>query len=89
VSDTSSERPVPLSEFARIVGPRTETTQVLRNGQMVPQTRLVQPGSEDEVWLRLLRMRHPNERHTMTQWRALITRYKDEPAHPSHPKWKG
>ncbi len=83
----ASDPAVPLSEFARQVGPHLETTQVARNGRVVPQTRVIRPGTDEEVWLRLLRIRHPNERHSIAGWRALIAKYATEPAHPAHPRF--
>jgi len=41
------------------------------------------PGHSDEIWLKLLEVRHGIERHTPDEWHALIDRYRDEPAHPA------
>lgn len=78
--------PVPLSAFAREVGPSVSQRQVRVHGRTVTLP-MVTPGTPDEVWLKLLAVRHPNERHTITGWRALLDRYRDEPAHPAHPGW--
>lgn len=78
---------VPLAAFARAIGPHLETTMVSRGGRTVPQTRVIRPGSDDEIWLKLLRMRHPNERHSIAGWHKLIDRYRNEPAHPHDPRF--
>jgi hypothetical protein len=43
----------------------------------------VAPGHPDEIWLRLLKVRHGTERHAVAAWSALIDEMRDEPAHPT------
>ena len=33
----------------------------------------------EEVWTKLLKMRHGKEKHTPTEWRALINAARNEP----------
>lgn len=77
----SGDLPVPLEHFAATLRPRTDPAT--RPGQ---RARLL-PGEPDEVWLRLLSIRHRSERHTHAEWRSLIDRYRREPAHPSDPRY--
>jgi len=86
-NDSPVELAVPLRVFAATLGPRVTHRQVIIGGvpRMVAAT--ASAGHPDEVWMKLLSMRHQNERHTMTEWQALIEKYRDEPAHPLHPRW--
>jgi hypothetical protein len=86
VTSEDTGLPVPLAVFAREVGPSVSYRQVRVRGRtaMLP---VVVPGTPDEIWLKMLAVRHPNERHTLAGWRALIEKYRDEPAHPSHRDW--
>jgi hypothetical protein len=43
----------------------------------------VTPGHPDEIWLKLLRIRHGAERHTHAEWASLIDAAREEPAHPT------
>ncbi|MDA8249174.1 MAG: hypothetical protein M0Z28_08340 [Rhodospirillales bacterium] len=38
-------------------------------------------GTSDEVYTKLLRIRHGMEKHTTAEWRALIDAARREPAH--------
>ena len=44
------------------------------------------PGHPDEVFLRLVRIRHGGEKHDMAGWRTLIDAMRVEPVHPSDPR---
>lgn len=79
------EVPVPLAAFARIVGPHVEPLRLIRQGGRLVAMQQATPGTDEEVWLKLLAIRHPNERHTPAGWRALIAKYGTEQAHPTHP----
>lgn len=72
LSNSDAGPPVPLDVFADTLRPRTV------DGNMVP-------GSPDEVWIQLLRIRHGNERRSLSYWQSLITLYRSQPAHPADP----
>ena len=38
-------------------------------------------GTDEEVWTRLLQVRHGHRNMTMTEWRKLHDSIRDEPAH--------
>lgn len=76
LEDGAREFPVPYDAFATTL--RSRTVNDGRNRRMVP-------GHPDEVFLKLLKIRHGREKHTPAQWWALIERLKAEPAHPMHP----
>ena len=38
-------------------------------------------GTEDEVWIRVLRTNHLYEKHTTDEWRALIDGHREVPGH--------
>lgn len=40
-------------------------------------------GTPDEVWTTHLKRKHGRENHLVGEWRALIDKYRHEPAHPS------
>ena len=40
-------------------------------------------GTPDEVWSRLIRVRHGLEFHDHATWLTLIDRYRNNPVHPS------
>lgn len=40
-------------------------------------------GTPDEIWSRLLKIRHGSEKHTPVEWQRLIERARNEPAHPT------
>jgi len=89
VGQTAVEPPVPLSVFATSLRPRV--VPLVRNGRTVvgrsgrPAVQVL-PGHEDEVWLRLLRINHASEKHTLAEWSALIDQYREQPAHPADPR---
>ena len=49
----------------------------------------VVPGHPDEIWLKLLKLRHGTEKHDSAGWFALIDNYRGEPAHPADPRYGG
>ena len=79
--------PVPLRAFAESLGVKTVTTQVPTMGGQRTVFQWSSGGHEDEVWLKLLQIRHPNERHSLEGWSKLIDQYRNEPAHPSDPRY--
>jgi len=78
------ELPVPYAAFAATLKPRA--VPMLRNGRpVVFKGRVVMtatPGQPDEIWLRLLKIRNGGERHTVTEWRALVDGFREQPAYP-------
>jgi hypothetical protein len=79
--------PVPLRTFAESLGVRYASVQArtTRGHRQIAQA--LSSGHPDEVWLKLLAIRHPNGRHSVEDWAKLIERYKQEPAHPSDPNY--
>lgn len=78
------EYPIPLSTFATGLRPQTEPLRrngriVMRNGKAVTA---VTQGHPDQVWVKLLKIRHGKERHTAAEWNALIDSYREQPAYP-------
>ena len=71
-----AEVPMTLDQFARTLRPRRTVD---------PRTQQVRvlPGEPDEVWLKLLRMKHGRDKRTLAQWKAAIDQYRDLPAHPT------
>ena len=39
-------------------------------------------GTSDEIWTKLLQVRHVREKHTPTAWRELLESHRHEPAYP-------
>lgn len=74
------ELPVPLEQFAAALRPRPGVV----NGRPA-----LLPGEPDEVFLKLMRIRFRGERHTPTEWQALLDSLRHEPAHPLHPRYPG
>jgi hypothetical protein len=81
--------PVAFATFAASLRPRA--VPLVRNGRPVlfrgRQAQTALPGHADELWLKLLRIRHGVEKHTAADWHALIDAMRDEPAHPSDPRY--
>lgn len=80
--------PVAFSVFAATLRPRILPLvrggrAVVRNGRPV-QT--VRAGHPDEVWLRLLRIRHGAEKHAPAGWQKLIDAMRAEPVHAADPR---
>jgi len=84
----TTDFPVPLTVYAAALRPRR--VPLLRNGQQVAfKGRVVMtatPGHPDEIWLKLLKIRHGRERHTPAEWAKLIDKYREDPAHPTDPR---
>ena len=80
--------PVPLQVYAASLRP--QRVPFLRGGRPVivrgRQVMTMSQGHPNEVWLRLLRIQHGRERHTPTEWAALIDQYREQPAHASDPR---
>ena len=80
--------PVPYAVFAAGLKPRR--VPLVRQGKPVVQNgrtlMTATPGHVDEVWLKLLKIRHGGEKHTIQGWAALIDIMRNEPAHPSDPR---
>lgn len=80
--------PMPYSAFAATLKPRR--VPLVRAGRPVVQNgrtlMTATAGQPDEVWLKLLKIRHGGEKHTVQGWNALINAMRDEPAHPSDPR---
>lgn len=81
----TAEPPVSLAAFAAALRPRQVPLvkggrPVVRQGVVVMT---VAPGHPDEIWLKLLKVRYGAERHTPSEWSALIDGMRDEPAHPT------
>lgn len=82
--------PVPLASFAATLRPRQVDSRTVRSRRAgdPPQTiGVFVQGHEDEIWLKLLEVKHGIERHTAAEWHKLIDRYRDEPAHPADPRY--
>jgi hypothetical protein len=45
--------------------------------------------SPDEVYITHIRIRHGRENHKPSEWRAVLEKYRNEPAHPLHPQYRG
>ena len=88
--ETAVELPIPLAAFAATLRPRP--TPVLRDGKPVrlngkPVVKFA-PAHADEIWLKLLKIRHGTRRLTPTQWRDAIDAIRDEAVHSSDPRTK-
>lgn len=69
------ELPIAFATFAATVGP-----QVAKRDNFGRAVQIA-PGTADEVWLKFIKIQHGKERHTPTEWRALIDQYRDQPAY--------
>lgn len=84
------QTPMPLAAFAATLRPQlvsTSTVRAHRPGAQPTVIRTYSQGHSDEIWIKLLEMRHGIERHTADGWMALIDKYRDEPAHPADPRY--
>lgn len=91
MSDTvqpPTDFPVPFAVYAAALRP--QRVPLLRSGrQVIFKGRVVMtvtPGHVDEVWLKMLKIRHGSERHTPAEWAGLIDKYREDPAHPTDPR---
>jgi hypothetical protein len=85
-----SQAPIPLAAFATTLRPRLTASRTVQSRQPGARPSVINtysPGDPDEIWLKLLEVNHRIERHTSAEWRALIAKYKDEPAHPADPNY--
>jgi hypothetical protein len=71
----SGELPIAFRAFAAVLGP--QVTKRDKHGHAAE----IAPGSADEVWLKHIKIQHGKERHTLTEWRALIDKYRNQPAY--------
>jgi hypothetical protein len=82
-----AELPIAFGVFAATLRPRR--VPMLRNGAPVTfKGRVVMTvtyGHGDEIWLKLLKINHGGEKHTPTEWSALIAAYGSQPAYPGMP----
>lgn len=80
--------PVAFSVFAATLRPRI--MPLVRNGRTVVRNgrpvQTVRAGHPDEVWLRLLRIRHGAEKHAPAGWQKLIDAMRAEPVHAADPR---
>jgi hypothetical protein len=74
-------RTITLDVFARTLRPRTGTVPSTSKPGAMRQTLL--PGDPDEVYLKLLKIRHRGDKRTQEGWKALIDTYRSQPAHPT------
>jgi hypothetical protein len=85
---TVQELPVPFKVFAAAHSPRR--VPFMKNGRQVifkgRPVYAMSAGSPLQIWLKLLKMNHGTERHTMADWEGLIQEYLNKPAHASDPK---
>jgi hypothetical protein len=81
--DSIAEFPVPLSAFAATLRPRR--VPLTRNGKTVVfkgrPVMTATAGHPDEIWLKLLKLRHGTEKRTHAQWRAAIDALRNQPAY--------
>lgn len=81
---------MPLSAFAALLRPqltRTQTVQSRQPGSKPSTINTYAQGHPDQMWLKLLEVKHRVERHTAEEWRTLIAKYKAQPAHPADPAY--
>jgi hypothetical protein len=96
VSDTEQQQgdPVPVPDAAPVAEPEVVEPPMAFSAfaatlrpQPVRDARGRQIGLEaggaDEIWLKFLGSQHGGEKHTLTEWRALIAEYSAQPAHPA------
>lgn len=71
----ANELPIAFKAFAATLGP--QVTKRDKEGRPAA----IAPGTADEIWLKWIKINHGKERHTVSQWRALINNYRDQPAY--------
>ena len=79
--------PIPYVAFARSLGPSVAVVAPASRPGQAPRV-AVTPGHVDEVYLKLLKIKHGRENHTEVEWRKLIDDYRKAPAHPADPNYK-
>ena len=81
---------MPLQAFGATLRPQLTATRIVRSQRPGEPSRTINvygAGHPDEIWLKLLEIRHGIERHTAADWHKLIAKYKQEPAHPADPNY--
>ena len=73
--------PITFEMFARTLRPQSVTVPNLSRPGASRQE--IVPGAPDEVYLRLVRIRHGFEKRSPESWQSLIDDMRGEPAHPS------
>lgn len=84
------QAPLPLAAFGATLRPQLAATRTVQSRQPGAPPGVINTytqGHPDEIWLKMLAIKHGIERHTADEWHALIARYKAEPAHPSDPNY--
>jgi hypothetical protein len=81
---------VPLDAFAstlnpQITGYKTIFPRVGNQNLPPQQVPILSSGDPNAVWIKLLRINHGAERHTLADWAALIQQYENQPAYPGLP----
>jgi hypothetical protein len=79
--------PIPFVAFAKGLGPSVAVVAPATRPGQAPRI-VVTPGHADEVYLKLLKMRHGRENRTEAEWRKLIDGYRHAPAHPADPNYE-
>lgn len=88
--DLPSPVPIPLAVFGAMLKPQltgTSTMPVRKPGDTPHVIKIYSQGHADEIWLKMLQIKHGIERHTVEGWHALIAHYKTIPAHPADPNY--
>ena len=81
----AGEPPIAFASFAQTLRPRRVTVPPRPGavGRAAMPVVTIQPGQPDEIWLKFIGIRHGREKHTASEWRGLIDKYRSQPAHPS------
>lgn len=93
MSDSVQEAPVPLAVFAATLRPQQTGTRsvqaraVVGGRRTAAQTPVYAPGHPDQIWLKLLQIKHGLERRTRADWQALIDKYGQTPAHTADARY--
>ncbi len=85
-----TQTPMPLAAFAATLRPQLTRTQIVQARQPGAKPSTISTytqGHPDEIWLKLLQVKHGIERHTADDWHKLIAHYKKQPAHPADPNY--
>ena len=82
---------MPLAAFGATLRPQltaTKTVRPLAPGAQPGVIHTYSTGHPDEIWLKLLEVKHGIERHTAEQWHGLIEYYRKQPAHAADPNFE-
>jgi hypothetical protein len=85
-----AQAPMPLAAFGALLRPQLTRTQTVQSRQPGSKPGIINTytqGHPDEIYLKLLQVKHGIERHTADGWHKLIAKYKETPAHPSDPNY--